>query len=151
MSHPIALIINFGLLLPPANGEANVMFSVVSVHQSVILSTGVGGVPTIQGPANLYNPTVLTHCTEPHWTCSNMFRLDLIVQSPTGPVLTCSGWTSLYRAPLDLFRLIQVEPHCTGTHPPNMFTLAHYVAPTVGKTSGWHSSEMPSCLGCGWG
>ena len=94
MSHAIALIINFGLLLPPAYGVAKIMFSVVSVHQSRHSVHGVGGVtrgPYHTGPY----PTVLTHCAE------------------------------TIHSPLNMFKLAHVGPHCKGTHPPNMFTLAH--------------------------
>ena len=39
----------------------------------------------------------------------------------------------MYRTP-DMFKLVQLGPHCTGTPPsPNIFKLVHYEARTVGK------------------
>ena len=45
----------------------------------------------------------------------------------------------------DMFKL-GLGLRCTGTPPvPDMFKkFVHYVAHTVGKAGGWHSTEMPS-------
>ena len=61
-----------------------VIFSVKSVHQSVILSTGGGGPCT-----RLWTPFVQDL---PSWTCSNLVDMDLIVSCPppTRHIQTCS-------------------------------------------------------------
>ena len=61
-----------------------VIFSVKSVHQSVILSTGAGGPCT-----RLLTPFVQDL---PSWTCSNLVDMDLIVSCPplTRHIQTCS-------------------------------------------------------------
>ena len=61
-----------------------VIFSVKSVHQSVILSTGGGGTCT-----RLWTPFVQDL---PSWTCSNLVDMDLIVSCPppTRHIQTCS-------------------------------------------------------------
>ena len=48
------------------------------------------------------------------WTCSNMFIWD----PPPPP---------------DIFKLVQLGPHCTAPPPPDMLKLVHYEAHTVRK------------------
>ena len=45
----------------------------------------------------------------------NSLNLDLTVQGQPRHVQTCSTWTSLYRDNQDMFKLVQLGPHCTGT------------------------------------
>ena len=133
------------------------MFSLMSVRQSVILSGGdphhtrpspAPSLPSLQSPGSL------------------LYKAPALFPRH---VQTCSGWTSLYRDPPpyplcrvldpfctrlrpfppDMFKLVQVGPHFTGTPPPEyIFTLIHYVDRTVGMAGGWHSTEMPSGLHC---
>ena len=49
----------------------------------------------------------------PHQMYSYLSNLDLTVHGP--------GPTS------DMFKLVELGPHCTGTPPPDMFKLVHYV------------------------
>ena len=49
-------------------------------------------------------------------------------------------------SPLDMFKLVQVEPHSTAIPSlPDMFQLIHYVTLTVGKADSWYSTETASC------
>ena len=87
----------------------------------------------------------------------------LMVQGPipAAPTLctrhlprTCSNWTSLYRNPPDMFKLVQIGPHRTGTppdvqtrsnwtslyrDPPNMFRLVDYKTRRWLVASVWNS------------
>ena len=86
-----------------------------SVH-TTSPSSVQGSTPTYQVPS--------------HWTCPNLFNLNLTVKGPpyhqTGP--NCSTWTSLHRDPSP--RPVQIcslcSPHCQ-------------------QADSWHSNEMPSC------
>ena len=91
---------------------------------------------------NFYRPP--TNCTS-------------VPEQGPGPHFTGS-WLYLYRAPpLDMFKLVQLGPHCTGTPPfrasphpsvqppphPTQFRLVHCEARTVGK---WAVSIRLKCL-----
>ena len=45
-------------------------------------------------------------CTGPNPSIPDLFILDLTVQGSPGHVQTCSTWTSLYRDPPDMFKLV---------------------------------------------
>ena len=74
-------------ILPPTNGVAKVMFSVVSVHRSFYPQRWV---PTIQGP--FPPPLYLLYSTLIILCAQGLFRLYLTAQGPPPPkhVHTCS-------------------------------------------------------------
>ena len=69
-----------GYFITTCNEVAKVIFLVLSVHQSVILSTGRGGTPPYraQTPAS-HHPLYSTQAPPPG-ICSNLFNLDLALQ-----------------------------------------------------------------------
>ena len=121
-------------------------------------------------PSNMFELVQLgTHCTgTPPPTCSNLFNLYLTVQGqPLQHVRTCSTYTSLYRnTPSNMFELVQLGTHCTGTPPPtcsNLFnlylTVQGHPVQHVRTCSTWNSlyiDHIPtppqSCIphACGW-
>ena len=105
-----------------------VMFPVVSVCQqgwAPVQGPDPGYSIQGQGPHPHYrtqpwHPLYRTLAQPPLQTCSNMFKLDLNVQGPP-----------------DLFKLVQLGIHCTGTPFPNKFRRIPY-------------EEMPSCVANIW-
>ena len=51
-------------------------------------------------------------------------------------------WTSPYK---DTLSPPRTGPAPAVQGPLDMFTHVHYVARTIGKAGGWHSTGMPSC------
>ena len=107
------------LLVTARQWVTKLMFSVVCV----CLFTGL---PTIQSSNSTPSPyRVLAHSPLYRaWPWPTLHRAS--VPGPPRQVQTCSGWTSLHRNPLDMFKLV------------------HHVVRTVRKVGSWNLTEISS-------
>ena len=106
-------------------------FHVIIIHDALDL--------TIQGPTS---PSP-RHGTSLYRVPLSPMTWDLTVEgSPSHPAPSRHG-TSLYRNNPDMFKLVQLEPHHTGTPSTDMFNLFHYEAHTVSK---WAVPVLLECF-----